>query len=124
MNDQTNQNPNPEIFTPFTPQPPEGQAPLPTQEQPVPQKTKRRQRKVATVNPKAAKPASEPKQRKKRIAPKVRLPQGLSVPLEVALTLSLKEEDAPVVEKLAGILNGANKAQQQRVLQALGKIFA
>jgi len=49
---------------------------------------------------------------------------ALSVGATLAAVGVIHSDDAPLFEKLLGILNGADKAQRQRVLAAISKVFS
>lgn len=90
----------------------------------APKKT-RKPRAVQTAPTPEAAPAR--KRRKRKVStPKLRQPRGLKLPVNVVLaaTGGLRGDDSAVFEKVLGILSGASKAQRQRVLTALGKVFA
>lgn len=73
----------------------------------APVKRRKRRAKVAEVN-------------------EVRTPPTVQMPIAQIITAcaGLKAEDAPVFEKLLGLLNAAGQGQRQRVLGALSKLFA
>ena len=113
--------PTPEqIFAPFAPAP----APVITEQPPAAAKKPRRKVKRATPAPETA---PEPKQRRKRrVIAAVRAPRSLRMSIDKMLPVfsELHSGDADLFQKLLGILNAAGKGQRQRVLTALGKMFA
>jgi hypothetical protein len=117
-----------DVFKPFTPAPAVSQQVFANAD-PAPKKErKKRERKVAAVNAPAKAvaeaPAKKPRKPRAAKAPKVRAPKGMKVGIETALALRhLKEDDAKVFEKIAGLLSGAGKPQRARIMAALGKVF-
>jgi hypothetical protein len=129
-----------QIFTPFTPaapplspaaEPPKAKrarkAAEPQGAKIKPPKRKRVVKAVNEVPPET--PAETPaprKKRKPRAVPKVRTPRSMKLPVATMLSAmgALRGDDATLFEKLLGILAGAAKGQRQRVLGALGKVFA
>lgn len=113
-----------DILTPFEPAAPglapEQPAETPKKRGPKPGST--RKRRVAAVN---EAPAEAPV-RRKRATTKVRQPTSLKLPINVAMSVAreLHDDDAPLFDKLIGILAGAAKGQRERVLSALGKVFS
>lgn len=97
--------------------------PLPTPPEKPVGKTKRSRKKPAV--PQGSEPAQpEKRQRRKRAEkPAKRAPRyDLQTILKVAA--ALKEADQPVFEKLLGVLSELPKAGRERVLKALGEVFA
>lgn len=111
------------ILTPFEPATP-SIAPEQPAEKPKrgPKPGSKRQRRVAAVN---EAPVEAPV-RRKRATTKVRQPASLKLPIDVAMSVAreLHADDAPLFDKLIGILAGAAKGQRERVLSALGKVFS
>lgn len=121
-----------DIFTPFAPAaPPLSPAtePLKRQRKARADKGAKRERAVKPVIEASTAPQTESptrKKRKPRAVAKVRQPRGMKLPVATMLGAlgDLRGDDATLFEKLLGILSGAAKGQRQRVLTALGKVFA
>jgi hypothetical protein len=114
----------PTPFAPFQPQPPA---------QPAPESKPPRQKRKATAETKAQPPATDVVRgedtvkapRQKRKAPTESKP-SLKFDLQTILRAAaeLNSDDMPLFEKLVGILQDAGKPGRERLLAAMGKIFA
>lgn len=125
------------LFTPFEAQPSNVAVPKPDEAPSRKRRSSKKESKPATPKrerktrvaeaPPATQAAPARKRRKRKtVTTKVRQPRGLKLPVHVVLaaTGGLRGDDSAVFEKVLGILSGASKAQRQRVLTALGKVFA
>ena len=110
-------------FAPFQPSPPT----QPAAEKPV--KGKRGPKKQADKTPPqaATAPAEKPPRQKRRSAgtakPNKRSPK-FDLQTILAAASTLKESDMPAFEKMIGMLQDAGKPGRERLLAALGKVFA
>ena len=100
-------------FAPFQPSPPTQPA----------EKPKRQARKPRAEVPVEPAPAEKPLRQKRKKAAATRAPK-FDLQTILSAASSLKEADMPAFEKLIGILQDAGKPGRERLLAAIGKIFA
>ena len=104
--------------SPFASFVPSGEAPT------APEKTKKKRGKKASALPAAQPVSAKPKkERKPRVA---KQPREMKIGLQAALiaVAGLSADDCHVVDKAAAIISGGSKKSRQRIVAALGKIFA
>ena len=120
-------NDTPSPFAPFTPSPPvQPETPAAAKPETPKQKAAREKREAkAAIKAQAAvdKTPAEPRQRRRSTGePKTVLKFDLQTILSAAALLNA--DDQAAFEKLVGILSDAGKPGRERVLAAIGKIFA
>ncbi len=142
--DQETDQPSP--FPPFVPAGGAAPAPNGAAEPPVARPRRDRTKRAAPAARKAAAPKVARPKRKPRSAPiqpgpvaqvaaavargerkrKPRQPRAMKIDMTTALSVAagLKDADAQMLGHLSGVLQGANKKSRQKIVAALGKLFA